>query len=416
MRILILGAGVAGVTATWRLLEDGHEVTVVDRHAEAASETSFANAGLIAPGHAFAWASPRAPGILLRSLFRDGQPLRFRLSADPALWRWSIRFLRECTAERARTNTLRKHRLCLYAQAALKQVAADTGIAYDAASGGLLYLYRSQESLDRGVANMQLLAEDGQQLEVIDRERAAKLDPALEPTKGKIAGAVFCPTDESGDACVFTRELARLCAERGAHFLYATTIDGIVTNGDRIEKVATGKGDLSADLYVLSLGSYSSKFEKQVGERVPVYPVKGYSVTIPVDGANNPPTLGGVDEDNLFAYARLGDRVRLTAVAEFSGYDTSHRPSDFSSMLSAARDLFPGAGDYTRPQYWACLRPMTPKGAPILGRGRHRNLYYNAGHGHMGWTMACGTARITADLIAGREPELPLDGMTLRTA
>jgi D-amino-acid dehydrogenase len=416
MRVLILGAGVAGVTAAWRLLEDGHEVTVVDRQQEAASETSFANAGLIAPGHAFAWASPRAPGILLRSLFREGQPLRFRLSADPALWRWSLRFLRECTAERARTNTLRKHRLCLYAQAALQQVAADTGIAYDAESGGLLYLYRSQESLDRGVANMQLLAEDGQQLEVIDRDRAAELDPALEPTKDKVAGAVFCPTDESGDACTFTRELARLCAGRGARFLYATTIDGIVTNGDRIEKVATDKGDLSADLYVLSLGSYSSKFEKQLGERVPVYPVKGYSVTIPVDGANNPPTRGGVDEDNLFAYVRLGDRVRLTAIAEFSGYDTSHRPSDFTSMLSAARDLFPSAGDYSRPQYWACLRPMTPKGAPILGRGRHRNLYYNTGHGHMGWTMACGTARITADLIAGREPELPLDGMTLKSA
>jgi D-amino-acid dehydrogenase len=416
MHVLILGAGVAGVTAAWRLLEEGHEVTVVERHAEAASETSFANAGLIAPGHAFAWASPRAPGILLRSLFRDGQPLRFRLSADPALWRWSLRFLRECTAGRARQNTLRKHRLCLYAQAALKQIAADTGIAYDAASGGLLYLYRSQESLDRGVANMRLLAEDGQQLEVIDRERAAKLDPALGPTKDKVAGAVFCPTDESGDACTFTRELARLCAERGARFLYDTSITGFATGGDRIEKIATDRGDLKADLYVLSLGSYSSKFENQLGERVPVYPVKGYSVTIPVDGANNPPTMGGVDEDNLFAYVRLGDRVRLTAVAEFSGYDTSHRPSDFATMLAAARDLFPGAGDYARPQYWACLRPMTPKGAPILGLGRHGNLYYNTGHGHMGWTMACGTARITADLIAGRQPDLPLDGMTLASA
>ena len=159
-----------------------------------------------------------------------------------------------------------------------------------------------------------------------------------------------------------------------------------------------------------------SKFEKHLGERVPVDPVKGYSVTIPVDGANNPPTMGGIDEDNLVAYVRLGDRVRLTAVAEFSGYDTSYRPSDFTTMITAARDLLPSAGDYSRPQYWACLRPMTPKGAPILGRGRHTNLYYNTGHGHMGWTMACGTARITADLIAGRTPDLPLDGMTLASA
>ncbi|MGH6942843.1 MAG: D-amino acid dehydrogenase [Geminicoccaceae bacterium] len=416
MHVLIMGAGVAGVTAAWQLLEDGHEVTVVERQAEAACETSFANAGLIAPGHAFAWASPRAPGILMRSLFKDDQPLRFRLRADPAMWRWSWRFLKECTAERARENTLRKHRLCLYAQNALEQVAAATGIAYDAAPGGLLYLYRSQESFERGIANMRLLAEDGQAQEVIDRDRAAELDPALAATKDKIAGGVFCPTDGSGDACAFTRALAARCAERGARLLYGTRVTGIATANGRIKKLATDRGDLSADLYVLALGSYSSKFERQLGERVPVYPVKGYSVTIPVDGANNPPTRGGVDEDNLFAYVRMGERVRLTAVAEFAGYDTTHRPADFATMLRAAKDLFPNAGDYARPQYWACLRPMTPKGAPILGQGRLANLYYNTGHGHMGWTMACGTARITADLIAGRKPDLPLDGMTLATA
>ena len=319
-------------------------------------------------------------------------------------------------AKRARENTLRKHRLCLYAQKALEEVAAATGIAYDAASGGLLYLYRTQESFERGVANMRLLAEDGQQQEVIDRDRAAELDPALAPAKDRIAGGVFCPTDASGDACAFTRALAALCAERGARLLYDTTITGIATEGGRIEKLATDRGELKADHYVLSLGSYSSKFEAQVGERVPVYPVKGYSLTIPVDGANNPPTKGGVDEDNLVAYVRMGERVRLTAVAEFAGYDVTHRPADFATMLRAAKDLLPNAGDYTRPRYWACLRPMTPKGTPLLGQGRLANLFYNTGHGHMGWTMACGTARITADLIAGRKPEVPLDGMTLATA
>jgi D-amino-acid dehydrogenase len=414
MRVLILGAGVAGVTAAWQLLEDGHEVTVIDRGAEAACETSFANAGLVAPGHAFAWASPKAAKILLKSLLLNDQPLRFRFRAEPALWRWSLQFLAQCTSARARRNTKIKHRLCRYAQAALQDLVERTGIAYDGERRGVLYLHRSQATLDRGAANMQILREAGQELEVIDRERAAEIDPALAPAKDKIAGAIYSPGDESGDACKFTRALAELCARRGASFGYGTTILGIEASGDRVERVLTDRGEQRADLYVLACGSYSPLLTRGLGERLSVYPIKGYSLTLPVDGANNPPTVGGVDEDNLCAYVRLGDRVRSTAIAEFAGYDTSHRPADFRSMLTALQDLFPGGADYRRPQYWACLRPMTPEGTPVLGRGRFENLHYNTGHGHMGWTMACGTARIGADLVAGRTPDLPLDGLTLR--
>jgi D-amino-acid dehydrogenase len=261
---------------------------------------------------------------------------------------------------------------------------------------------------------MQILRDAGQQLEVVDRERAAAIDPALAASKEKIAGAIYSPGDESGDACKFTRALAELCIERGATFHYGTTVRALAAAGDRIERVVSDRGELSADLYLLACGSYSPLLARTVGEEVPVYPIKGYSLTVPVDGANNPPTIGGVDEDNLCAYVRLGDRVRSTAVAEFAGYDTSHRPEDFQSMLRALADLFPSGADYGRPQYWACLRPMTPEGTPILGRGRYVNLHYNTGHGHMGWTMACGTARICADLIAGRQPEIPLEGLTLR--
>jgi D-amino-acid dehydrogenase len=414
MRILIMGAGVAGVTAAWRLLEDGHAVTVVERQPAAAAETSFANAGLVAPGHAFAWASPKAAKTLVKSLVLKDQPLRFRLSSEPAFWRWSASFLAQCTSARARRNTRIKHRLCRYSQQALQAVADQTGIAYDGARKGILYLHRSQATLDRGVANMQILRDAGQELEVVDRERAAAIDPALAPSKDKIAGAIYSPGDESGDACKFTRARADLCIERGATFHYGTTIKALDAAGDRIERVVTERGDLTADLYVLACGSYSPLLARTIGEQVSVYPIKGYSLTVPVDGANNPPTVGGVDEDNLCAYVRLGDRVRATAVAEFAGYDTSHRPADFRSMVKALEDLFPGGADYGRPQYWACLRPMTPEGTPILGRGRFANLHYNTGHGHMGWTMACGTARICADLIAGREPELPLEGLTLR--
>ena len=414
MHVLIMGAGVAGVTAAWRLLEEGHEVTVVERHAEAAAETSFANAGLVAPGHAFAWASPKAAKTLIKSLFLKDQPLRFRLSSEPAFWRWSLRFLAQCTSERARRNTRIKHRLCRYSQQALQAVADQTGIAYDGARRGVLYLHRSQATLDRGAANMQILKDAGQALEVVDRERAAAIDPALAPSKDKIAGAIYSPGDESGDACKFTRALAALCAERGARFRYDTTIRALDAAGGRIDRVVTDQGDLVADVYMLACGSYSPLLAQTIGEQVAVYPVKGYSLTVPVDGANNPPTVGGIDEDHLCAYVRLGERVRATAVAEFAGYDTSHRPADFRSMLRSLEDLFPSGADYRRPQYWACLRPMTPEGTPILGRGRLANLHYNTGHGHMGWTMACGTARICADLIAGRTPELPLEGLTLR--
>ena len=412
--VLILGGGIIGVTTAYELAKDGHEVTLIERNEAAALETSFANAGLIAPGHAFAWSSPRAPGILLKSLFRDDQALRFKLRPDPRFWAWSWRFLKECNAAGARRNTLNKHRLCLYSQARLHAVRDETEVDYDGQSGGLLYLYRKAETFEGGVAHMGILADDGQEVEVVDRERVAEIDPALAPVKDKIAGAIYCPTDESGDACKFTQGVAEAAAKRGVTFAYDTTIRRIEAEGDRIVKVVTDKGAHSADIYVLSLGCESPILARQIGVTLPIYPVKGYTATMPIDGRNNPPGIGGVDEDNLVAYARLGDRLRITAIAEFAGYDLTHKPSDFKTMLSAAADLLPEAADYAKPSFRACLRPMTPEGTPIFGQGRHRNLYFNTGQGHMGWTMACGSARITADLVGGRQPEIDLAGMSLR--
>ena len=414
MKVLVMGGGVVGVAAAYRLLADGHEVSVLDRHSAAAEDTSFGNAGMIAPGHAFAWSSPRAPLMLLRSLWRNDQALRFKLRPDPRLWYWSLLFLGQCTSERSRVNTLRKHRLCVYSQQALQDVVRETGVEYDRVTGGLLYLYRSQATFDAGVEHMQILADDGQEMRVLDRDGVARADPALEPVKDKIAGGVYCPTDESGDCRKFTQALAAHCAERGVRFHYDTTIQRIERDGDRINRVVTDRGEHRADVYVMSLGSQSPILARQVGESLPIYPVKGYSVTLPVGGANNPPTIGAVDEDNLVAYTRMGDRLRVTATAEFAGYDTSHRPEDFRGMLRAVQDLLPNGGDYARPSYWAGLRPMTPEGTPIFGRGRVANLIFNAGQGHMGWTMACGSARITADLVAGRQPEISLEGMTVR--
>ncbi|MDH3230973.1 MAG: D-amino acid dehydrogenase [Alphaproteobacteria bacterium] len=414
MKVLILGAGVAGVSAAWYLLRDGHEVSVVDRQPGPALETSYANAGLIAPGHSFAWASPKAPRTLMKSLWRDDQAFRFRLTPDPRMWAWSLRFLRECTAARARTNTLRKHALCLYSQQLFRDLIAETGIEYDGRTGGLLYLYRTPASFERGVANMRILAEDGQEQEIVDPDRIAEIDPSLAAARDRVAGGIYCPTDESGDAWLFTAGLARLCAGQGADLHYGRTVQALEADGDRIVRISTDRGDMAADIYVLAFGCYSSHQVRPLGVSLPVYPVKGYSVTVPLGAGGKAPAIGGVDEDNLVAYCPMGRRLRVTATAEFAGYSTRHRPADFRKMLQAIQDLFPEGGDFGRPEYWAGLRPMTPEGTPILGFGKHRNLCYNTGHGHMGWTMACGTAAVVADLIAGRTPDLALDGMKPR--
>jgi D-amino-acid dehydrogenase len=414
MRVAVLGAGVIGVATAYELWRDGHEVVVVDRRDEPASETSFANAGLIAPGHAYAWSSPKAVRTLLRALWRDDLALRFRFQADPQFWRWCWKFYRQCTSERAAWNTKRKVALCLYSQQRLHQVVAETGVAYGARTGGALYLYRQREGLERAAATAQILRDEGVEVRAVSPEEAAAIDPVYEPVRDRFAGALYAPGDESGDARLFTRNLAAWLGERGVAFRMGEAIRRIATEAGRVAAVHTDKGEVGADAFVLSLGCYSAPVGRTIGLDLPVYPIKGYSVTLPIEGRNNPPTLSGVDEDNLFAFANYGDRVRMTAIAEFAGYDWSHRPEDFAPMLKAAHELFPDAGNWDKPEYWAGLRPMTPDNLPIFGRGPLANLWVNTGHGHMGWTWACGSGRITADLVAGRTPEHDVSTMMLR--
>lgn len=416
MKILVMGGGVVGVTTAYELLKDGHEVTLVEREADLALGTSFGNAGMIAPGHAFAWASPKAPKILLKSLWRDDQALRYRFSADPAQWAWSLRFLTQCTAERARINTQRKHRLCVYSQSVLKEIIAESGIHFDNRETGLLYFHRREATFERGVKNMAILRDMGQAQEILDREGVVRLDPVFEPVKEQIFGGIYSKTDQTGDSRLFTKGLADLLRGRGAQILLGTTVERIATEGDRVVGVETTAGRLAADAYVLATGTWSPKLARDLGVRLNIYPVKGYSMTLPIGPEHRAPSVGAVDEDNLIAYSRFDDRLRVTAAAEFAGYDASYKPSDFAGMTHKIRSLLPGGADYDRPSYWAGLRPMTPEGTPIFGTGRHRNLWFNTGHGHIGWTMSCGSARVTRDLIAGRKPDVPLDGMTLNQA
>jgi D-amino-acid dehydrogenase len=415
VRVLVLGGGVAGVTAAYFMARDGHEVTLLEAQNALGLDATAGNAGIIAPGHSFAWASPRAPRMLWRSLLGAETAIRVKLTADLRLYTWGLRFLRECTAARARRNTLIKLRLCQYSQALTHEIARHEAIAYQAVTRGALYLYRDPAELEAGVKKMALLAEHGQKQEVLDAAGVARLEPAFEPVTHKIAGAIHDLGDSSGDSRIFTEELARVGREKyGLAVRLGTGVTALEADADHVRSVRTTHGPLTADVYVLSLGVAAPTLARTIGITVPVYPAKGYSSTFPLKRDGLAPTVPGVDEQWLVGWSRLGDRLRLTSTAEFAGYDRSWTTRDFNNILRFARDIFPDAADWERGEYRACLRPLTPDGPPVLGYGRHRNLLFNAGHGHMGWTMACGTARIVADLLSGRRPALDLDGLVLR--
>ncbi len=411
MRVVVMGGGVVGVTTAYQLLHDGHEVVLLEKNPDVALETSWGNAGMIAPGHSFVWSSPRAPMILLRSLVLKNQALRFRPSLDPRLWSWSLKFLAECTEAKARRNTLRKHEIAVYSQRMLHETLAAEHIDYDRNDRGILYFYRDQRSLEAGVAHMQILADDGQAMRVLDRRQMLEIEPSLAGVADRIAGAIYCPTDESGSCNKFTAGLAAICRARGGDIRTGREIAGIEVSGDTVTGVRTDQGTVTGDAYVMALGCQSPMLARGIGVDLPIYPIKGYSMTIPVGNHRAPPTLSTIDENNLVAISRMGERVRVTATAEFAGWDKSHKPADFTFMKGVVQELYPDGADYERAEMWAGLRPMTPDNLPIVGRKKHRNLWYNTGHGHIGWTMSHGTARMVADLIGGQSPAIPVEGL-----
>jgi D-amino-acid dehydrogenase len=353
---------------------------------------------------------------MLWDSLRGGETaIRIRPTTDLRLYTWGLRFLRECTTDRARRNTLIKLRLCQYSQSVMNDLVRAEQIEFHAITRGALYLYRDGAELEAGVKKMTLLAEHGQKQEILDARGVAQLDPVFEPVQARIAGAIRDVGDSSGDSRVFVENLARVCREKlGVVVKLGTRVTALQAGGDRIDAALTNAGVLTADNYVLALGVGAPIVARTAGVSLPVYPAKGYSSTFPLKPGGRAPLVPGVDEKWLVGWSRLGDRLRLTSTAEFAGYDWGWTPRDFNNILKLARDLFPDAADYDRGEYRACLRPMTPDGPPILGLGRHRNLFFNSGHGHMGWTMACGTARIVADLMMSRTPALDLEGLTVR--
>lgn len=408
-----MGGGVVGVTTAYYLAKDGHDVTVIERQPELAMETSFQNAGLLAVAHAFAWASPRAPKILLRSLWDKDAALIFRLGLDPRLYLWSLKFLKNCTAERYRVNTMRKLRICKYSEQLMAQLKSDLKLEFDDLQKGLLYMFRDQAHMDQAAAASKFLTDNGIKLELKNRDEAARIEPAFEPVKQLYVGALYCPTDASGDARIFTHKIGAEAAKLGVKFQYGTNVKGMRAGNGKIEAVVTDKGEFTADNYVLSLGSFSPQISRSVGVDLPIYPIKGYTVSFPCNDSNLTPAVGGIDEDLLVAWGKYGDTFRCGGKAEFAGYKTDFKPSDFSAILKTAREMFPNACDWSKPSYWACLRPMTPDGPPLFGTAKYANLHLNTGHGHIGWTMACGSARMAADMIQGKKPEIDMEGLTL---
>jgi D-amino-acid dehydrogenase len=414
MKAVVIGAGVVGVTTAYYLAKSGHQVTVVERESETATVASAGNAGLIAPTHSFGWASPTAPMELLRSLTVEDTALRVNPFKAPTMAAWGIRFLRECTADRARKNTLVKLRLAQYSQRMLNEIAEAEKIEYHDIHAGLLYLYRDPRRFEAGVAKWKLIRDQGQPQEILDPDGVAELEPALAPVKHKLAGAIYGPTDSSGDSVKFTRGLQAVCERLGSQFVLGTGVKRLIAKGDRIQALETEAGEgIGGDVFVLSAGVDSPQIARTVGVRLPIAPAKGYSATFPVKDGGAVPRIGAVDEELLVAWCRMGDQLRMTSSAEFTGYETTYRDRDFRIIRKLAESLLPQAADYDRGTYRACNRPMTPDGPPILGTAKHQNLYINSGHGHMGFTMACGSSRIVADLIDGKKTEIPVEGMTL---
>ncbi|MDL2355444.1 MAG: D-amino acid dehydrogenase [Pseudomonadota bacterium] len=411
MKIIVLGSGVIGTTSAYYLAKAGHEVTVVDRQPQAGLETSFANAGEVSPGYAAPWAGPGVPMKAVKWLLMQHSPLVVRPAFDPDMWRWMFQMLANCNQKSYETNKGRMVRLAEYSRDCLVQLRADTGIAYDERSQGTLQLFRTQKQLDGSAADIAVLDRYGVPYAVLDPQGCEAAEPALANVRGKFVGGLQLPGDETGDCFKFTQRLAKLAEGLGVTFRQGVDIERLVVDGDKITGVITAAGELRADAFVLALGSYSPLLLRQVGIRIPVYPVKGYSITVPIVDAAGAPESTVMDETFKVAITRLGDRIRVGGTAEIAGYDLTLRQARRDTLEHSVSDLFPRGGDTTKAEFWCGLRPMTPDGTPVMGPTPFRNLFLNTGHGTLGWTMACGSGRVLADLVSGRRPEIGLEGL-----
>ncbi|MDT9001932.1 D-amino acid dehydrogenase [Paucibacter sp. APW11] len=417
MKVVVLGAGIIGISTAWYLLEEGHEVTVVDRQDDAALETSFANGAQISVCFCEPWANAGAPFKVAKWLLRDDSPLLFRPKLDPNQWRWGLSFLTQCTTAAFERNVESLVQLGRYSHRAQKALVDKTGIEYNRIERGILHFFSSQADFDNGVAAAEIMRRHGVDRRVLDHDEVLKIEPALAGFQGRVYGGTYTPSDESGDARVFTQKLARLCAERGATFLYGHDILALEHSGGEISGVqiasrASGKKQsLKADSYVVALASYAPALLKPLGECLNIYPAKGYSATLRLKKPEAASVVSLLDDTRKIAISRLGDHIRIAGTAELNGFDLSlDNPTAkvrCDALVKRYEELFPGVADLSERNYWTGLRPSTPTNIPYIGRSKKvRNLWINAGHGTLGWTHGAGSGLLMAELMAGRRPEI----------
>ncbi|WP_404364101.1 D-amino acid dehydrogenase [Marinobacter sp.] len=410
MHILVMGAGVVGVTSAWFLKQAGHDVTVIDRQNQAGAETSYANGGQISVSHAEPWANPSAPLKMLKWLSQPDAPLLFKFRMDPAQWRWGLAFLRECTSAKAAYNIRQIVSLGTYSRGQLQALRRELGIDYDQMEKGILHFYTSEKEFEGAMEPTRIMRELGCDRQVIDAAKAVELEPALKPVRDRIAGATYTADDESGDALKFTQALAKKAEDAGVQFVYGTEILGFERTRDTITGVQTLRagrhGTMRADGYVLSLGSFSAPLARTLGLFLNIYPAKGYSITVPVKDPDAAFNVSLTDDEYKLVYSRLGDRMRVAGTAELSGYTRTLNRVRCQAIVRRTAEIMPEAGYWDQAQFWTGLRPATPSNVPYIGKSHYRNLYLNTGHGTLGWTHSCGSAAALADIVSGRRPQV----------
>ena len=413
MKILILGGGVIGVTSAYYLSQSGHEVTVIERQPGAGLETSFANAGQVSFGYSAPWAGPGVPVKAIKWLLMRHRPFVVWPRPDAALASWLMQMLANCTEDAYHRNKGRMVRVAEYSRTALAELRAQTGVEYDHRERGTLQLFRTQKQVDHVGDDTAVLDEYSVPYEILDPAGCIAAEPALAAVREKIVGGLRLPGDETGDAHLFTQRLAAICAERGVTLRYGVNVRSLATEAKRVTGVVTDRGVETADTYVVALGSHSPALVKPLDIDLPVYPVKGYSITIPVTDPDMAPVSTVMDETYKVGITRLGDRIRVGGTAELAGYSKTLRGPRRATLEHSVGDLFPRGGDLSKAMFWTGLRPMTPDGTPVIGATPYPNLWLNTGHGTLGWTMSCGSGRLIADLISGRAPEIRSDDLAL---
>lgn len=412
MRVVILGSGVVGVASAWYLAQAGHEVTVIDRQPAPALETSAGNAGQISPGYAAPWAAPGVPLKAVKWMFQRHAPLAIRLDGSRYQLEWMWQMLRNCDMHHYQQNKSRMVRIAEYSRDCLKALRQQTGIAYEGRQGGTLQLFRTAQQFESAAKDIAVLREAGVPYELLEAAQLIHAEPALGATQHKLTGGLRLPNDETGDCQLFTQRLAEMAAAAGVNFRFNTPVDGLLQDANQICGVQCGSERVTADAYVVALGSFSTALLNNM-VKLPVYPLKGYSLTIPIKDEKAAPLSTVLDETYKVAITRFDNRIRVGGMAEIVGFNTQLLPARRKTLEMVVRDLYPHGGDIERATFWSGLRPMTPDGTPVVGRTPLKNLYLNTGHGTLGWTMACGSGQLLADIISGRTPAISADDLSV---